>query len=218
MSRRGATAFSRLCLQASMRRRTMVAMAIFDAIEQGRVDEVAEYISRGGDPNATAGSRSTLLEVAAACGELEIVRGLLAAGADPDRYGSGESGSALALALENGQGDVCRVLVAAGASVNIQLEGGMTALMGVANSPDEDCGLLKTFLEAGADPRARSDGDIALSFAVYRGHRNICRELARLVSDTDRAALIEWVQLQGERHLLAHQQAEIREILARAGP
>lgn len=196
----------------------MMTMNIFKAIEQGRTEVVVEYIGQGGDLNATDGSKDTLIEAAAAYGRLEIVRILLAAGADPDHYGSWESGSALALALENGHRDICKILVAGGANVNINLEDGMTLLMCSVNSLDEDCELMKALLEAGADPNARCDGDTALSFAVYRGHRNICCQLAPLMEAEDRRFLLEWIEAQpGERYLLAHQQSEIREILLRAG-
>ena len=192
-------------------------MKIAEAIEQDLEDEVATYIRKGGDPNASAGPQVTLLELAASYGRLESVRRLLAAGADPNHHGSWESESALALALENGHTDICRILIAAGANVNIKLEEGMTLLMCAANSPVEDCELLQTLLEAGADPEARCEGDTALSFAVYRGHRSICCELAPLVPAAHRQYLIEWIQDRGARRLLAHQQAEIREILLRAG-
>jgi ankyrin repeat protein len=190
-------------------------MSIFEAIEQGQINAVAEYIRLGGDLNATDEDGDTLLEAAAAYGKVEVVCSLLAAGADPNCDGDYESNSALAMALENGHWEVFKILVAAGANVNIRLDGGMTPLMCVANSPVEMYDVLEVLLEAGADPDANCDGDIALVFALRRGNMKSCRRLAPLASASDLEYFMNWVRERGEEYLPAHQRAEALEILER---
>ena len=115
----------------------------------------------------------TALHLAAFFGRLEVARLLLARGADPDVWATGDLHvQPLHSAVAGGHEQVAALLVDAGADVNAAQDGGSTPLMGAAQN-----GLAATvalLLAHGADPRAY-DQDIltAADLADRAGHREI---------------------------------------------
>src|SRR6516164_1204818 len=143
------------------------------AARTGRVDAVRMLLSRGSFVNAADPfQEETALMWASAEGHQEVVKALLAAGADPNlkahvstlterKNADHPSGgfTALMFAVRNGHADVARALIAAGADVKATNADGATAtIVAIANDRFD---LAKELLDLGADPNYGS-----LYFAV----------------------------------------------------
>jgi len=87
---------------------------LFDAVAAGRKDVVSSALDSGTDPNLVSPYWGSLLKYAAAKGHLEIVRLLLAKGADPKADGNK---ALLLVPIEHEKMDIVRTLVEAGARV-----------------------------------------------------------------------------------------------------
>ncbi|MBR9824864.1 MAG: hypothetical protein GYB36_03565 [Alphaproteobacteria bacterium] len=110
----------------------------------------------------------TPLARAAAHGEIDQVRALLDAGADPDVIS--EDGTALMAAIYSGHTDIARELVARGANPNIVSPGDGTALITAADLGED--GVVNLLLEMGADPELGISGDGTPLIAAAR-HGNM---------------------------------------------
>src|SRR5262245_1674600 len=112
----------------------------------------------------------TLFEAAAA-GDLERVRSLLAGGAAPDeRDAAGQT--ALQLAAESGQTEMVRMLLAAGADPTAREIIVPTAITGaILNGHDE---VVRTLVAAAAERSGGAyPGELPLHEAVEAGHGNV---------------------------------------------
>jgi outer membrane protein assembly factor BamB len=88
---------------------------LFEAARAGDVARVRELVESGLDPDTEYRWGMTPLNAAAGWGRLEVVRYLLARGADPNSFYSFHGVSPLEAALEGDHGEVARVLLEAGA-------------------------------------------------------------------------------------------------------
>jgi len=106
---------------------------------------------------------------AARNGDLEVLRALLAAGADPDLAdAAGNRWTPLKHAVHKGQAGATLLLLEAGADADRHGDDGVTALIMAAAYGNVD--IVRMLLERGADPRARARGGItALSNAAGGG-------------------------------------------------
>jgi ankyrin repeat protein len=142
--------------------------AIFD----NKLDDLANYLKKGGDANARTGRDNTLLMYAAAFGELESVRVLLDNGADPNLKNAFG-----ATALMWGVWDPARVklLVAKGADVNAKAKSGTTPLLLAAmNAADEES--VNILASHHADPSAIDGfGTNLLHAGTYAGNMTAVR-------------------------------------------
>ncbi len=147
---------------------------LHQAIERADIGQVWKLIQDGArlddvDPSFEL----TPLALAAESGSTEIVRILLAAGADPDQGGLT---TPLEAAVVGGHVEVARALLKASVDVNHAVDEGFTPLMTAAvtgNAP-----LVRLLLDAGARPRAANDaGDTAVSLAESEGHDTIVKLL-----------------------------------------
>ena len=122
-----------------------------------------------------------------ACGEgyLEIVKCLLAAGADTDKVNS-DGRTALIRAARGGHGEVVQLLLSAGADTDKADSGGSTPLIWAAGglvvlidaARWGHVEVVQLLLAAGADKdKADNDGRTALSLATEDGHREIVQLL-----------------------------------------
>lgn len=105
--------------------------ALFEAIERGDASAVEHALACGADPNAVdprlpAPFLFRALSTAAARGNPEIVRVLLARGADVDGRDAG-GGTALIWACNGGFVECARLLLEAGADVHLRNDDGYTA-------------------------------------------------------------------------------------------
>lgn len=103
-------------------------------------------------------------------GDLNKMKELLAAGADPnmtDKKGL----TPLMLATQKKHKDIMAVLISRGAYVNAKLKHGFTALFYPCMFGRAD--IAKLLIDSGADINAREDGNTPLMWAAFRGHVDI---------------------------------------------
>ncbi|HXC52601.1 MAG TPA: ankyrin repeat domain-containing protein [Candidatus Limnocylindrales bacterium] len=154
------------------------------ACEDGNTDKVRQLLKEGVDPNASRTSGANALLYATAGRHSEIVSLLLDAKADPNRTSAGLS--PLFLASENGDIDTVKLLLRAGANVNLKLHAvdedlkpreGDTALIAAASSTGT-AAVVKALLGAGADiDEAADNGKTAVMQAVASGNSGVLRAL-----------------------------------------
>ncbi len=163
-----------------------------DAVSSARLGcEVQKLVAEGADPcgcGATGLETQTcpFLATAAELGSAEVVRVLLAAGAEPNQASVDTGDAPLHLART---ADVVRLLVAAGAqleTLNATLaedEQGMTPLHRAVLVGNRDT--VRALLEAGAQPNAaNANGEPLLHAAVFAG-TDILRDLLDAGADPD---------------------------------
>ena len=104
--------------------------ALRNAVEQGHVSAAQILLEKGVDPNKPAPDSfgAHFLEIAARQGDLEMVKILLAAKADPNQTDGTFNDTALHKAVEAGNLEIVKALVAAGAKINTQNNWGQTPL------------------------------------------------------------------------------------------
>jgi ankyrin repeat protein len=110
---------------------TLPGHPLWQAVEEGRSDEVAALLVAGADPNTQLQGRS-VLHLAVTLKHEEVVQVLLAAGADPD--GRGERWPPLATAAGKGWVAITRRLLEGGANINGIDAHGRTALWRAENN------------------------------------------------------------------------------------
>jgi uncharacterized protein len=152
--------------------------------------ETAMALVRESDVNAVEADGTSALHWAAHFGDAELVRALLAAGADAaaaNRYGM----TPLQLAAGEGDPAVIEALLTAGADANAVLPEGETVLMTAARTGSADA--LRALLARGADVEARDEfhGESALIWAAAENHADAVRLLVEHGADVDgRSALL----------------------------
>jgi beta-lactamase regulating signal transducer with metallopeptidase domain len=102
--------------------------ALFEAVENGDLDEVNEIIAAGGNVNAAIPGDGSALIAAAKKGDMRLVRRLIDAGADVNMGVEGD-GSPLIQAGYMGRLDIATLLLDQGADVNKIVPGDENALM-----------------------------------------------------------------------------------------
>ena len=134
---------------------------LLHASEEGDADVVRAFIAEGADVKAPPGL--TPLQVAVGA---EVVKLLIAAGADANATSNDYYSPPLYAAIEHDDLDSMGALIDAGANVNARSPDGETPLMLAAKEGNPDAvGLL---LKKGADPKARTaSGDSAISYAEH---------------------------------------------------
>ncbi|ATE60509.1 ankyrin repeat domain-containing protein [Thauera sinica] len=143
-------------------------LALLEAARRADWAEVAKLVKAGANPNVTDEMRrARVLPLAAAAGELEVVRQLLAAGASLDVRG--EHGlTPLGAAILRGHLQVVRLLLREGADIERTSADGNTPLMEAAVLDRVD--VAEVLLAAGADPlRLNREGHHALTLAAASG-------------------------------------------------
>jgi ankyrin repeat protein len=158
-------------------------MDVFDAAALGHVDRLRHRLDEDpGTARAYAADGFTALHLAAFFGKTEAARMLLEAGASALDYGTNDfANQPLHAAAAGRHGEVCRLLLAAGADVDATQHGGYAPLHEVAASGDVE--LVELFLSAGADPRATTDGGrTPADVAEAAGHVDIARRLREVAS------------------------------------
>ncbi|MCP4656975.1 MAG: hypothetical protein GY856_16310 [bacterium] len=161
------------------------------AIQRGDAAEVATLLDgvdfHAGEKNDHGIARSAVVR-AAKLGHGEIIRALIAAGAEVDATVEGGTApfdrTALMLAAEQGHVEAVRTLLAAGANPeardrDAEDHGGKTALMLAAANGHAQ--VLEVLKDAGAKLNVRSnEGTTALAYAAEAGHLEAVRRLIAL--------------------------------------
>jgi ankyrin repeat protein len=156
-------------------------------------------LGRGADPNFVGPGSFPALAFAIASRKPDVVRLLLAAGANPHRppvaIATGSPGQdhfpelflpPLLMAAATGQDDVVELLIRAGADPNAPTSGVPTPLM--AASHEGSCPCVSAPLEHGTNPAAEAANvPTVLAIAAGQGHREVVRRLVEAGADVRRA-------------------------------
>jgi ankyrin repeat protein len=148
------------------------------AVISGNVETVKALLNAGAKVNPDAWYESPCLAVAARKGYVEIVRELIAAGANVDR---GFEYPPITEAASKGHTEVVRLLIEAGAEIDATDEDGGTALMDAAYFGHSDT--VKLLVDGGADVNAWGQGATPLLRAADGGQREVYNFLYPLVED-----------------------------------
>jgi ankyrin repeat protein len=137
-----------------------------DAAMQGNQDAVRSLLKQRVDVNAPQGDGTTALHWAAYRDDLEMVKLLLAAGANAQATTREGAITPLLMACQNGNVTIIEALLKAGADVNAVKSNGTTPLMMAAASGSANA--VETLLAHGANVNAKelAHGQTALMFAA----------------------------------------------------
>lgn len=160
--------------------------ALVRAAARGDVDEAAELLRTGIDPDQADDDGWTALHAAAVFNHLQIVRDLLHAGADVEARDKGGFTPLLNAAQANVE-VVNALLLDTGVEVDARDFSGGTALMDAAEAGSAACVAL--LLQAGADPLLSCDGETAAMLAKKHGHHAVAELLATSQPTNDEASL-----------------------------
>ncbi len=150
---------------------------VADAAMAGNRAVVQALVSQHADVNAAQGDGTTALHWAAFHDDVEMMKMLLAAGANPKAATRDGAITPLFMACTNGSAPAIEALLAAGADANAANANGTTALMTAAASGSVPA--LKVLLDHGADIKAKESvhGQTALMFAAALGRTDAVRFL-----------------------------------------
>lgn len=178
------------------------ASELAEAAKRGNTASVRALLSSADKAAVNEPGRDgmTALLWAVQSNDLDLVRRLLAAGADPNignRYGI----TPLWLAATNRNPDLTALLLKNGADATAKLPHGETALMAAGRSGDAKS--IKLLIDAGSDPNAQEDklGETALMWAAAENQADAVRALVaggadpNLPSRALQLAPMEWLQV-----------------------
>jgi beta-lactamase regulating signal transducer with metallopeptidase domain len=127
--------------------------ALYEAAEEGDLNQVTDLISAGANVNAAIEGDGSPLIGAARAGRADVVRVLLDSGAEIDRGVEGD-GNALIMAAREGHGGVVALLLDRGASIDLIVPGDENALIQASGSGRLD--VVQLLIRGGADVNARA--------------------------------------------------------------
>ncbi len=152
---------------------------IFEAACLGETNIVKKWLEKDrGLINSFSPDGFTVLGLASFFGNAELVRYLLASGADPDLSSdNAQKVTPLHAACAISDFNIADMLIRRGADVNVKQAGGYTPLHSASGNGKSDLVLL--LIANGADTGARSDkGETAVTIALEKGFAEIA-ELVR---------------------------------------
>ena len=153
-------------------------IALFDAVSNGRVDEVHNELEAGVNPNAlSADNQHSLLTTAVMQGRVEVARALLAAGADP-RYKEPSSRTALNHAAGRGSVELVEMLIKAGADPMVPTNHGAYPIHDAiwSGRTEAAIALIPYYKSENYSPDGRGNG-YPISMAIGRGNKEVVRAL-----------------------------------------
>ena len=158
---------------------------LIDAVKAGNREAVRTLLKQPASAfKVVEGDGATALHWAVRADDLEMVRMLLAAGADVTAA-TREGVTPLSLAAVNGSVRMTEVLLEAGANANAVMPEGETILMTAARTGRPD--VLETLLRHGADINARENwfGETALIWAAAENHADAVKVLVAHGADVN---------------------------------
>lgn len=165
---------------------------VADAAMQRDRAAVRTLITQGADINAAQGDGMTALHWAARHGDVDLIKMLIAAGANVHATTRLGDYTPLLMASELGQAGAIDALIAGGADVKKEMtESGVTALMLASASGQTEA--IKTLLAHGADVNAAESGhgETALMFAAAKQRNDAMRALLAGGAKIDAADKVE---------------------------
>ena len=169
----GNAAIVRLMLEKGARPSAAALVGAAGAGDGHGSKEVTDIlIAAGAKPNGTDAAGITPLLRAARARNVEIVRALLAAGADPN-FSRGQIGStALHVAAGTLRADIAGLLIEAGADPNARDRDGRTPLARAPHTskPGQSEAIVRLLVEAGAELEGTRDGMEAVVFFARQGN------------------------------------------------
>jgi ankyrin repeat protein len=165
-----------------------------EAAMQGNQDAVRGLLKQKVDVDAAQGDGTTALHWAAFRDDLEMVKMLLAAGANAGAATREGAITPLFMACTNGNAAIVETLLKAGAEAGSVNANGTTALMTAAASGSADA--VKVLLDRGADVKARENvhGQTALMFAAALNRREAIQVLMAHGAEADIATSVRRVE------------------------
>lgn len=154
---------------------------LIESVKRGDATKVNTLLKSGISPNRVDNIKRTPLMYAAGLGQIEIMRALLAKGADINtRDRNGDTALALAAYVSITKDitllKAVTLLVDNGADINLKNHRGYTALIWASLSGNTDTATV--LLSAGADPNAKAEGgSTPIMFAAMRGHTSVVQVL-----------------------------------------
>jgi len=158
-------------------------LRVTDAAQRDDRKGVASLLQDKADVNAAQGDGMTALHWAAAHGDADLVKDLLAAGANVKAVTRDEALTPLFIASSSGKAAVIEELLRAGADAESPDALGTTALMSAAHSGNVE--VVKALLDHGAKINAaESHGQTALMFAAAENRADAIKLLVARGADT----------------------------------
>ena len=178
--------------------------AIHEAATAGHTEIVKLLIEAGSKPTHESGESGTVLQAAAASGSNKTIETVLAAA----RNQSPVSADVLISAVQSGDQESVRALIAAGADVNAPTRDGNTALGTAAGNGDTE--IVKLLLHAGARPSRRPNKALLneLMEAASGGYPDIVQMLLDAGADineqrADGETALHWAASSGHPEVVA---------------
>jgi len=162
-------------------------MSLLNAVKRENVNAIRKLLNNGANVNQNIGNGRSPLIQASSNGNLELVKLLLAKGADVNKANDKNGETPLYQASKWGHANVVKVLMAKGADVNKATKKGFTPL--IAASMEGHMEVVTLLLAApGIDVnKANKDGTTPLYWASYYGRTEVAKVLLKAGADVDKA-------------------------------
>ena len=139
-----------------------------DCVNEGQIKEVSLFMEAGFSPDTKDKNGVPLLCIAARSGNLEMLQLLLRSGAQVNQLAEDRGSTAIFDAALGKYENLVKVLIEAGADVNVQSKDNQTALIVAAGAGDDE--IVEMLFKAGADPDIKDClGSSARNYATLFG-------------------------------------------------